>query len=54
MAPGYLDKDTLAPTFAFIDPFGFSGIPFTLIERLLKCKRSEAFVTSWRTLSSLP
>ncbi len=38
-------KDTLAPTFAFIDPFGFSGIPFTLIERLLKCKRSEAFVT---------
>lgn len=29
-------KDTLAPTFAFIDPFGFSGIPFTLIERLLK------------------
>ena len=38
-------KGTLAPTFAFIDPFGFSGIPFSLIERLLKCKRSEAFVT---------
>ncbi len=39
------DKTTLAPTFAFIDPFGFSGIPFSLIERLLKCRRCEAFVT---------
>lgn len=38
-------KDTLAPTFAFIDPFGFSGIPYSLIERLLRCKRCEAFVT---------
>ena len=35
----------LAPTFAFIDPFGFSGIPFTLIERLLKQERCEAFIT---------
>ena len=34
-----------APTFAFIDPFGFSGIPFTLIERLLKQERCEAFIT---------
>jgi len=38
-------KDSLAPTFAFIDPFGFSGIPFSLIERLLKCNRSEVFIT---------
>ena len=29
-------RTTLAPTFAFIDPFGFSGIPFSLIERLLE------------------
>lgn len=36
---------TLAPTFAFIDPFGFSGIPFSLIERLLKHKRCEALIT---------
>ena len=35
----------LAPTFAFIDPFGFSGIPFTLIERLLKQERCEALIT---------
>ncbi|OFW05332.1 MAG: hypothetical protein A3G20_00560 [Acidobacteria bacterium RIFCSPLOWO2_12_FULL_59_11] len=35
----------LAPTFAFIDPFGFSGIPFMLIERLLKQERCEALIT---------
>jgi three-Cys-motif partner protein len=39
------DKDVLAPTFAFIDPFGFSGIPFSLIQRLLGHRRCEAFVT---------
>lgn len=39
------DKKALAPTFAFIDPFGFSGIPFSLIERLLKHKRCEVFIT---------
>ena len=39
------DKNALAPTFAFIDPFGFSGIPFSLIERLLKHKRCEVFIT---------
>lgn len=35
----------LAPTFAFIDPFGFSGIPFALIERLLKRPKCETFIT---------
>lgn len=39
------NKTNLAPTFAFIDPFGFSGIPFNLIERLLKQDRSEIFIT---------
>jgi three-Cys-motif partner protein len=39
------DKTELAPTFAFIDPFGFSGIPFSLIEQLLKHKSCEAFIT---------
>lgn len=33
-----------APIFAFIDPFGFAGIQFTLIERLLKYPRCEAFI----------
>ncbi|MEW6726650.1 MAG: three-Cys-motif partner protein TcmP [Bacillota bacterium] len=35
----------LAPTFAFIDPFGFKGIPFAIIERLLQHPRCEVFIT---------
>lgn len=34
----------LAPTFAFIDPFGFSGLPFRLVQRLLKNEKTEVFV----------
>lgn len=34
----------LAPTFAFIDPFGWDGLPYTLVDRLLKKTRSEVFV----------
>jgi three-Cys-motif partner protein len=34
----------LAPTFAFIDPFGFKGAPFSLIKRLLNNPRTEVFV----------
>lgn len=34
----------LAPTFAFIDPFGFKGLPFKLVSRLLKNRHSEVFV----------
>lgn len=36
---------TLAPTFAFLDPFGISGIPFALVRRLLERPRCEAFIT---------
>lgn len=35
----------IAPTFAFIDPFGFSGVPMSLIHRLLSHRRTEAFIT---------
>ncbi len=34
----------LAPTFAFIDPFGFSGLPFNLVNRILKFSSSEVFI----------
>lgn len=34
----------LAPTFAFIDPFGFKGLPMSLIHRLLGHRRTEAFI----------
>jgi three-Cys-motif partner protein len=40
----------LDPTFALIDPFGFSGIPYTLIKRLLSKDKCEVFITfmvSW-------
>lgn len=33
------------PTFAFVDPFGFSGVPMALIERLLRLRRTEVFIT---------
>ena len=35
----------LAPTFAFLDPFGFSGLPMKLIGRTLKCKKCEVLIT---------
>lgn len=40
------DKNGLksAPTFAFIDPFGFKGLPFDLVQRLLETEKAEVFV----------
>lgn len=35
----------IAPTFAFIDPFGFRGLPFELVQRLLANPKTEVFVT---------
>ena len=39
----YLDQQGLhlAPTFAFIDPFGFKGVPFDQVRRLLTNKSTE-------------
>jgi len=34
----------LAPTFAFIDPFGFKGLSFDLVRRLLINSKTEVFV----------
>lgn len=38
------EKKSLAPTFAFVDPFGFSGIPLSLLARILKFQRCEVLV----------
>jgi three-Cys-motif partner protein len=38
------EKKLLAPTFAFVDPFGFSGIPFDLMARILANPKCEVFV----------
>ena len=35
----------LAPTFALIDPFGFSGVPYTLVKRLLSHPKCEVLIT---------
>ncbi|MBK6520029.1 MAG: three-Cys-motif partner protein TcmP [Polyangiaceae bacterium] len=34
----------LPPTFAFIDPFGWTGIPFSLVKRILSFPRCEVLV----------
>jgi three-Cys-motif partner protein len=38
-------KKTIAPTFAFIDPFGFSGVPMQLMARLAKNPRCEVLIS---------
>ncbi|NKV10956.1 three-Cys-motif partner protein TcmP [Rhodococcus hoagii] len=35
---------SLVPTFAFVDPFGFKGVPIDLIGSLVRDKRSELFI----------
>ena len=37
-------KKKLAPTFAFVDPFGYSGLPINLLAELLSYPRTELFV----------
>ena len=43
----YLDeqKKILAPAFAFIDPFGFTGIPFDVIKRIMNNEKCEVLIT---------
>jgi len=42
-----IEKDnlTLAPTFVFIDPFGFSGVPIDLIKRIMSKPKCEVLIT---------
>jgi three-Cys-motif partner protein len=37
-------KSNMAPTFAFVDPFGYSGLPMDVLADLLSYPRSEVFV----------
>ncbi|MHC4396833.1 MAG: three-Cys-motif partner protein TcmP [Planctomycetota bacterium] len=37
------EKNMLAPSFFFVDPFGFSGIPFKVVERILANPKTEVF-----------
>lgn len=38
-------KVDLGPTFVFIDPFGFSGVPYNLVRRTLEKPRCEVLIT---------
>lgn len=42
----YIDgqKGKLAPAFVFIDPFGFTGFPFSLIKRIMQNERCEVLI----------
>jgi len=42
----YIDeqKARIAPAFVFIDPFGFTGIPFSLIKRIMQNERCEVLI----------
>lgn len=47
VAEGILDglgTNSLAPTFAFLDPFGYRDVPIDLIKRLMSFSKSELFV----------
>src|SRR3989442_12741188 len=35
----------MAPSFFFVDPFGFGGVPFTLIKRILSKPKTEVLFT---------
>lgn len=39
-----IDDKSLAPTFAFIDPFGYMDIPITLVKDLLRFNACELFI----------
>lgn len=43
----YIDEQGagLAPAFVFIDPFGFTGIPFTLVKRIMRNEKCEVLIT---------
>lgn len=42
----HLSKDgRLPPTFAFIDPFGWTGAPFSVVQSILQQRSCEVFVT---------
>jgi three-Cys-motif partner protein len=38
------ERSRLAPTFAFIDPFGFSHTPMSVIKRIMRNEKCEVFI----------
>jgi three-Cys-motif partner protein len=42
--PQFVRNGRLIPTFAFIDPFGWTGAPFNLVKNILAQRSGEVFV----------
>lgn len=42
--PEFVRNGRLIPTFAFIDPFGWTGVPFSLVKQILAHRSCEVFV----------
>jgi three-Cys-motif partner protein len=42
--PEFVRNGRLIPTFAFIDPFGWTGAPFNLVKRILAQRSCEVFI----------
>jgi three-Cys-motif partner protein len=42
--PNFVRNGRLIPTFAFIDPFGWTGAPFSLVKQILAHRSCEVFV----------
>ena len=40
----FVRRGRLIPTFAFIDPFGWTGAPFTLVKQILSHRSCEVFI----------
>jgi three-Cys-motif partner protein len=40
----FMRSGRLIPTFAFIDPFGWTGAPFSLVKQILAQRSCEVFV----------
>jgi len=39
------EEGILVPSFFFVDPFGFGGIPFSIVEKILSNPKTEVFFT---------
>lgn len=39
------ERKRLAPTFAFVDPFGFKGVPLEIVTRIVRNPRCECLIT---------
>ena len=42
--PEFVRSGRLLPTFAFIDPFGWTGAPFSLVKKILSQRSCEVFI----------